>query len=160
MFTTLSRSRSEVKNGTNTSWELAGTPQILDSFVKTPSPYLQHDSCTFLCRRGSSEITIWNQCWMLMSNISTEASENLFPWIEIYPIVLPLGNLCVISQFRSLFYCCCWLISAANLSSHQQVVKSLTAAVTVTLNLHLHFDKNLSHVWHFKHSSSDSSFFQ
>lgn len=27
-----------------------------------------------------------------MNNISTEASENVFPWIEICTILLPLGN--------------------------------------------------------------------
>lgn len=53
-----------------------------------------------------------------MSNISREASENLFPWIEIYTIVLPLGNMGVVSQLLS-----CWLLYLVKLQSYQQVIK-------------------------------------
>ena len=90
--------RSEVTNRTNTM-ELVGIqcpPQILDpvSFlVKTQchfrsSDLQPHASCNFFLffpweeepMKSSYEISV--EC-----NISRKASENLFPWIEIYTIV-------------------------------------------------------------------------
>lgn len=68
------------------------------------------------------------KCWMWMRNISKEASENVFPWIKIYTIVLPLGNRCAISQC---YYWCCWLICVVKLPSHQHVVKLLTCREVV-----------------------------